>query len=137
VDDLDPGGNVRHLQPELTSEMTFRISKSMITEAGIAVEEFPEKVAQYAVEFKAWALDMLSFAGGKFYPPRKPEQSEYRDRAGFDRAVDRYEFEMAQTPSSLPCPPRAPLVMFIAVGEDCSPDFEIVDDNGEQLQKVI
>jgi hypothetical protein len=107
--------------------MTMQIPKSLITDSGIYVEEFPARVAAYSEALRAWLRHMHFLVAEMQHPPRKPDPSGYATGEKYREALARYELEVANLAQPY-LPPDVRAVVIIALNTEWLPDFEIVED---------
>jgi hypothetical protein len=111
--------------------MTMQIPKSVITDAGIDIADFPAQVEAFSKALRAWLAHMEIVLAETKHPPAAPSMSEYPDAADYRRAVERHAYAMANLAEAY-LPPNPPAVVIIALNKDRLPDFEIIEDGDVQ-----
>ena len=114
--------------------MPIRIPKSLITDAGISVDEFPVLVEAFSKALREWLAHMEIVIAEMKHPPAEPNVADYPGAADYRRALERYAHAMANRAEAY-LPPNPPAVVIIALNKDRLPDFEIIEDGDPQSSK--
>lgn len=116
--------------------MTMHISKSLIVDSGINVDEFPAQVEAFSVALRAWLAHMQIFVAEMNFPPMQPEMSDYPSAADYRLAVERYAYAMSHQNQPY-LPPDVPAVVIIALNKEWLPDFETIEDSDATPRSAI
>jgi hypothetical protein len=113
--------------------MTIRIPKSVITDAGISIADFPAQVEAFSKALRAWLDHMEIVVAETKHPPAEPNTADYPDAAKYRQALERHAHAMANRAKAY-LPPNPPAVVIIALNKHRLPDFEIVEDAMKRLE---